>query len=271
MSNSSHIIIKSPREQNFMIEVGKKLGHVFDRLEKEIKPGISTYDIALKAKQFIEDEGCKPTFYGYGGFPGYICTSINEKLIHGIPSKHDIIKDGDIISLDIGNVDSSKFQGDACRTFAVGNISDEAKRLIRCTEECFFEAYKILKPGVRLSEISIAINKVADRYGYSLVKEYGGHGLGQQMHEDPFIYNYYEPSLGLGPILREGMTLAIEPMVMQGKSDIEILSDEWTVVSKDKKLTCHYENDVIITSTGAIITSVDENVRRHLSEMEDKR
>lgn len=271
MSNSSHIIIKSPRERECMIEVGRKLGLVFDRLEKDIKPGISTYEIASLANKYIKETGCKATFYNYSGFPGYICTSKNETLIHGIPSKYDIIKDGDIISLDIGNVDDSKFQGDACRTFAVGNISDEAKRLIRCTEECFYEAFKILKPGARLNEISMAINKVADSYGYSLVREYGGHGLGQEMHEDPFIYNYYDPSLGLGPILKEGMALAIEPMVMQGKRDIEILSDEWTVVSKDRKLTCHYENDVIITSTGAIITSVDENVRRHLKDLEVKR
>lgn len=273
MSSSikSHIIIKSSSQQEKMKEVGLKLGSVFDKLSKDIKPGISTYDVAELANKYILESGCKPTFKGYSGFPGYICTSVNEILIHGIPSKRDILKDGDIISLDIGNVDSSKFQGDACRTFAVGNISDEAKKLIRCTEECFYEAFKVCKPGARLYEISLAIQKVADKYGYSLVKEYGGHGLGMEMHEDPFIYNYYDPSLGLGPILKEGMTLAIEPMVMSGKNKIEILNDGWGVISRDRKINCHYENDIIITSTGAIITSVDENVKRHLKELEEER
>ncbi|MDY3907384.1 MAG: type I methionyl aminopeptidase [Candidatus Enterosoma sp.] len=265
------IIIKSPREMRLMEEVGNILGEIFDLLKEDIKPGMSTYQISILAKEYMEKKNVKPTFKGYGGFPGYICTSVNSTLIHGIPSKDDIIKDGDIISLDMGCISKEGYQADACRTFPVGNISDEAKRLIRCTEECFFNALKVIKAGNRLNEISMEIQKTADEYGYSLVKEYGGHGLGREMHEEPFIYNYYDSSLGLGPILKPGMTLAVEPMVMQGECKINILDDDWTVVSKDGKLTCHYENDIIVTETGAIITSVDSNVRTHLKEMEECR
>ena len=265
------ITLKTKAEMDNLVAVGAKLGRVFDRLSQEIRPGRSTYEISHLAKKFLREEGCKPTFEGYDGFPGAVCASVNSTLIHGIPRKDILLKEGDILSIDMGNVDESGMQGDACRTFAVGNVSAEAQELIRCSEECFFEAYKILKPGIHLHEISMAIQRVADKYGFSLVKEYGGHGLGREMHEDPFIYNYYDATLGLGPILREGMCLAIEPMVMLGKPEIDVLDDGWTVKSRDGKINAHYENDVIITSTGAIITSVDSNVRRHLSELENKK
>lgn len=265
------IKIKTQEEMASLIEVGSKLGRVFDRLSQEVRPGRSTYEISHLAKKFLREEGCKPTFEGYDGFPGAVCTSVNSTLIHGIPHKDHVLQEGDILSIDMGNVDASGLQGDACRTFPVGNISAEAQKLIRCSEECFFEAYKILKPGIHLYEISMAIQRVADRYGFSLVREYGGHGLGREMHEDPFIYNYYDPSLGLGPIVKEGMCLAIEPMVMLGKPEIDVLDDGWTVKSRDGKINAHYENDVVITSTGATITSVDSNVRRHLSELENQK
>ncbi len=264
------IIIKSPKEIKQLEEAGRILGEVFDRLSPEIRPGRSTHEISVLAEKFIREKGCTPSFKGYDGFPGAVCTSVNEVLIHGIPSKNKILKEGDIISIDMGNALPSGYQGDACRTYAVGSISAEAQKLIRCSEECFFEAFKVMRPGVHLNEISMAIQKVADRYGFSLVKEYGGHGLGREMHEDPFIYNYYSPSLGLGPFLKEGMCLAVEPMVMSGRPEVDTLSDGWTVVSRDKKLTSHYENDVIITHDGAKIISVDENVRRHLKETENK-
>ena len=265
------IIIKSKKEMDDLIEVGQKLGRVFDRLSLEIRPGRSTFEISHLAEKFLREEGCKPTFKGYDGFPGVVCTSVNETLIHGIPHKDHILKEGDILSVDMGNVDDTSMQGDACRTFAVGNISAEAQELIRCSEECFYEAYKILRPGIHLNEISMAIQRVADRYHFSLVKEYGGHGLGREMHEDPFIYNYYDSTLGLGPFLREGMCLAIEPMVLAGSNKVVTLKDGWTVQSADRRLTAHYENDVLITKTGALITSVDSNVRRHLSELENQK
>ena len=265
------ITIKTKSEMENLRSVGEKLGRVFDRLAREVRPGRTTYEISHLAERFLREEGCKPTFKGYDGFPGAVCTSVNSTLIHGIPSKEHVLKEGDILSVDMGNVDDSGMQGDACRTFPVGNISAEAQKLIRCSEDCFYEAYKILKPGIHLHEISMAIQRVADSYGFSLVKEYGGHGLGREMHEDPFIYNYYETSLGLGPILKEGMCLAIEPMVMLGSPEIDVLDDNWTVVSRDGKINSHYENDVIITSTGAVITSIDSNVRRHLSELENQK
>ena len=264
------IIIKSKKELQIIESVCNQLGKVFDKLALEIKPGRSTFEISKLANDYIVKSGMKASFKGYDGFPGYVCASVNEELIHGIPSKDKILKDGDILSIDMGNLDKSGFQGDACRTFAVGNISTEAQKLISCSEECFFEAYKVCKPGRHLYEISMAIQRVADKYGFSLCRDYGGHGLGKEMHEDPFIYNYYKPELGLGPILREGMVLAIEPMVMAGSYKTEVLQNDWTVVSADRKLTSHYENDVIITADGAKIISVDSNVKRHLKELENQ-
>ena len=252
------IKLKTKAEMEALVGVGAKLGRVFDRLAQEIRPGRSTYEISHLAKKFLREEGCKPTFEGYDGFPGAVCTSVNKTLIHGIPHKEGLVL-----------IHHSTVHGEV----GVPGIDQTrgAPLLIRCSEECFFEAYRILKPGIHLHEISMAIQRVADRYGFSLVKEYGGHGLGREMHEDPFIYNYYDPTLGLGPIVREGMCLAIEPMVMLGLPEVVVLEDGWTVQSRDGKINAHYENDVIITSTGAIITSVDSNVRRHLSELENKK
>ncbi len=262
------IIIKNKSEQEKMKIVGQKLGQVFDRLAQEIKPGRSTYEISKKAEEFLREVGCRPTFKGYEGFSGAVCTSVNDILIHGIPSKNVILKDGDILSIDMGNVDESGYQGDACRTYAVGSISDEAKRLIRCTEECFFEALKVCYVGKHLYEISMAIQKVADKYGYKLVKDFGGHGLGKEMHEDPFIYNYYSPELGLGPFLRAGMCLAIEPMVMSGSDEYITLPDGWGIQSRDHQLNAHYENDVLITENGPVILSMDNQVKMRLKDLE---
>lgn len=261
------ITIRSQREMDMMIQAGNKLGTVFDRLLPEIKPGRSTWEIDKLADRFIRETGGIPNFALEEGYHNAVCASVNSTLIHGIPSKKVILKEGDIISIDMGNKDSSGYNGDACRTFAVGNVSDEASKLIRCTEECFYAAYQVCYPGRHLYEISMAIQKVADRYGYSLIKDYGGHGIGTEMHEDPFIPNYYDSSMGFGPFLRAGMCVAIEPMVMSGGCEYITENDGWGIVSADGKLTCHYENDVIITENGPIITSVDSNVKRHLKEL----
>lgn len=265
------ITIRTKQEMEKMVVAGNKLGAIFDKIAPEIRPGRTTYEIDKLITRYIKESGGKPNFALEDGYHNAICASVNEVLIHGIPSKSVVLKEGDILSIDMGNLDDNGYNGDACRTFPVGNVSDEAKRLIRCTEECFYAAYQVCYPGRHLYEISQAIQRTADKYGYSLVKEYGGHGIGREMHEDPFIYNYWLPSLGLGPILREGMCLAIEPMVMSGSSEIMTEKDGWGVVSADRKLTCHYENDVIITENGPVITSVDSNVRRHLKDMEDKK
>ena len=263
----SRISIKNESERKKRIVAGNKLGHIFDLLRREVRPGRSTYELNKLVENWIKDSGGKPNFALEPGYRWAICASVNATLIHGIPSKSVILKEGDILSVDRGNLDGNGYNGDACRTFPVGNISDEAQKLIRCTEECFYAAYKVCLPGHHLYEISMALQKTADKYGYSLCKEYGGHGIGRSMHEDPFIPNYYDSSLGLGPFLRPGRCIAIEPRVRSGASDIITLDDSWGVVSKDGKLTCHYENDVIITENGPIITSVDENVRQHLKEL----
>lgn len=261
------IVIRSKSEQELMIQAGNRLGSVFDRLQDEIRPGRSTWEIDKIAERLIRETGGIPNFALEDGYHNAICASVNDVIIHGIPSKKVILKEGDILSIDMGNRDSSGYNGDACRTFPVGNISAEASKLIRCTEECFYEAYKVCYPGHHLYEISMAIQKVADSYGYTLLPDFGGHGIGTEMHEDPFIPNGYDSSLGLGPFIRAGMCIAIEPMVMSGRPEYRTKADGWGIVSADGKLTCHYENDVIITENGPIITSVDSNVKRHLKEL----
>lgn len=257
------IIIKSSDEIKKMEDAGRILGHVFDQLKPHVKPGVSTYELDRLAEKYIRKAGCIPSFKGEDGFPGSICASVNNMLIHGIPSKKVILHDGDILSIDMGNIYHG-YQGDAARTYAVGTISDDAKRLIQATEECFYEAIKFCKPGNHLSDISASISKIAGEYGFSTTKEFGGHGIGREMHEDPFIFNY--GTYGHGPILREGMCIAIEPMIHQGSDKIKILDDGWGVVSLDGKLTCHYENTIVITAEGCKILTVDENVKAHIGE-----
>lgn len=259
------IIIKSDSEIQKMKEAGALLGEVFDLLAKEVKPGVSTAKLDRLAEKYLRQRGCVPSFKGYGGFPGSICASVNECLIHGIPSKKIILKEGDIISIDMGNIIHG-FQGDAARTFPVGEISPETKRLIECTEKCFYEALKVAKPGAHISDMSAKISEVAAEYGYSTTKEYGGHGIGREMHEDPFIFNYGTP--GHGPVIRKGMCLACEPMIHQGSDSITQLDDGWGVVSTDGKLTCHYENTMYIDDEGAHITTIDKNVKGHIQNVE---
>jgi methionyl aminopeptidase len=241
------IIVKSPREIELMRYAGKVISKVFEYMEAYIKPGLSTLQIANEAEKIITDAGCIPTFKGYGGFPGAICVSVNETLVHGIPSDKIILKEGDIVSLDVG----ATYKGyccDACRTYPVGIISSEARRLIDTTQESFFEAMKYAKAGNHLGDICYAIQKYNEDRGYSLPREYTGHGTGRHLHEDPTIPNY--GIAGTGIILREGMTLAVEPMVAQGSNKTRTLSDGWTVKMKDGKLSAHYENTFVITEDG---------------------
>ena len=261
------IVIRTPREQELMKEAGRKLGSVFDKLQEEIRPGRSTYEIDKIADRLIRETGGVPNFALEDGYHNAVCASVNDTIIHGIPSKKKILKEGDIISIDMGNKDASGYNGDACRTFAVGNVYAEASKLIRCSEECFYAALQVCYPGHHLYEISMAIQRVADSYGFSLLPDYGGHGIGSEMHEDPFIPNDYHPEYGLGPFLRPGMCLAIEPMVMAGKKEYYTDPDGWGIKSVDGMMTSHYENDIIITENGPIITTVDSNVLRHLKEL----
>ncbi len=249
------IIIKSPREIALIKKAGSILADTFDYLKVHTRAGISTKELDKLAESFIRSHGGIPTCKGYEGFPGAICISVNDTLLHGIPSKSIILKDGDIVSYDIC-VTYEGYIADACRTFPVGEISSEAKRLLDTTKKCFFEAVKLVKPGVHLGDISQKIYETGTSAGYTLTRDYGGHGVGREMHEDPFVLNYGEK--GTGPILKKGMVIAIEPMLNEGKVELYTLDDGWTVKTLDGKLSCHYENTIAITDDGYEILTLEK-------------
>lgn len=249
------IIIKSPREIALIKKAGSILADTFDYLKVHTRAGISTKELDKLAESFIRSHGGIPTCKGYEGFPGAICISVNDTLLHGIPSKSIILKDGDIVSYDIC-VTYEGYIADACRTFPVGDISSEAKRLLDTTKKCFFEAVKLVKPGVHLGDISQKIYETGTSEGYTLTRDYGGHGVGREMHEDPFVLNYGEK--GTGPILKKGMVIAIEPMLNEGKVELYTLDDGWTVKTLDGKLSCHYENTIAITDDGYEILTLEK-------------
>lgn len=238
------IIIKSEEEIDLMRTSGKVTAYILKELENFIKPGMSTADIDRFVEETIVGNGMIPTFKGYGGFPASACVSINEEVVHGIPSRKRIIREGDIVSVDVGATYKG-YVSDAARTYAVGSISEEAQRLIDVTRDSFFEGLKYCKVGYRLSDISHAIQKRAEGAGFSVIRDFVGHGVGQNMHEEPQIPNYGRP--GRGPRLTPGMVFAIEPMICEGDYDVETLSNNWTVVTLDGKLAAHYENTVVIT------------------------
>ena len=249
------IITKSNREITLMKEAGRVVGLVFQKLEQLIKPGMSTLDIDAIVESTMLQNGCIPAEKGYYGYPASACVSVNDTLIHGIPSKKIIIREGDIVSVDI--VATYKgYSADACRTFKVGTLTERASRLVDVTKEAFFEAMKYVHPGAHLGDISAAIQNYVESHGYNVVREYTGHGIGAHMHEDPSIPNY--GIAGTGPVLTAGMALAIEPMVLEGRKDVRTLGDGWTVKSKDGKLTAHYENTVIVTNDGYEIITMYE-------------
>lgn len=240
------VVIKSSREIALMKEAGKILANVFDTLEPLCVPGTTTKHLSEVAEKVIRDAGAIPAEKGYYGYPAAICASINEVVVHGIPGNRKL-KDGDIISCDIV-VQYQGYMADACRTFKVGKVSSEAERLIRVTEECFFKALEFARPGNHVGDISHAIQKHAEEAGYSVTRDYTGHGLGKEMHEDPNIPNYGTP--GKGMKLVEGMTIAIEPIILQGRRETRVLPDGWTAVTIDGKLAAHYENSIVITKDG---------------------
>jgi len=240
------IIVKSPREIELMREAGRITASVFDALLPLLKPGVTTMELDQVAEKVIRSQNAIPGFKGYGGFPATLCISVNDTLVHGFPSKYRL-KEGDIVSIDVGAVYKG-YNGDAARTFAIGKVSEEASKLIRVTEECFWKAVELIKPGIYLSDISHAIQQHAEANGFSIPREYTGHGIGTELHEDPVIPNYGLP--GHGPKLRVGMCLAIEPMLHQGKRDTKVMSDGWTVKTVDGKLASHYENTIVITEGG---------------------
>ena len=238
------ITIKNKEHIRRMKEAGRINKEALDHLESHIATGITTKELDKIAFDFIKSNDATPSFKGYGGFPATICASINNQLIHGIPSDV-VLKDGDIISIDIGTYKDG-FHADAARTFAVGEISNEAKKLIEVTKQAFFEGIKFAKVGYYLYDISSAIQNYVENNGFSIVTDYVGHGIGKNLHEDPQVPNYRVPGRK-GPKLISGMALAIEPMVNAGAKDVKVLKDGWSVVTKDGSLCAHYENTVIIT------------------------
>lgn len=247
------INIKTAREIELMKNAGRLVGETLKLLESQIRPGISTLALDKIAEEFIMEHGAIPSFKNYNGFPGSICASVNHVVIHGIPSKAVILKEGDIISVDCGAL-LQGFHGDAARTFRVGQVSEEADRLIRITEESFFKGLEQAKVGQHLGDISEAIQKHIESNGFSVVRDFTGHGIGRDLHEAPSIPNY--GTALRGPKLRAGMALAIEPMVNVGLYHVKVLEDNWTTVTRDGKLSAHYENTVIITEDGPLITTL---------------
>ncbi len=247
------VTIKRPGEIELMREAGRILAQVHDELGRIVRPGISTYEIDREGEKIIRDFGCIPSFLNYNGYPASICVSINEEVVHGIPSRKRILKDGDIVSLDAGVIYKG-YHSDAARTHGVGNIRPEAAKLIEVTRQSFFEGIKYAKPGNHLHDISGAIGAYAEGFGYGVVRDLVGHGIGTRLHEDPQIPNYRQKSRGIK--LAAGMTLAIEPMINAGSYKVCWLDDGWTVVTKDASLSAHYENTVLITEDGCEILSI---------------
>lgn len=247
------VTIKSAREIELMKEAGRILAIVHEELEKFIRPGISTLDIDRKGEELIRSFDCIPSFLNYNGYPASICVSVNDEVVHGIPHKDHFINEGDIVSLDAGVIYKG-YHSDAARTHAVGEVSEEARKLIEVTRQSFFEGIKFAKAGNHLYDISNAIDAYVRPFGYGIVMDLVGHGIGQNLHEDPEIPNFKQKRKGIK--LQPGMTLAIEPMINIGRPDVEWLDDDWTVVTEDESLSAHYENTVLITEDEPVILSL---------------
>jgi methionyl aminopeptidase len=249
---AERIRINSPEDVERIRESAQIVGRCLLLLGREVRPGVTTQELDRIAEEYIRSQGGEPAFKGYRGYPASICASINEEVVHGIPSGKRMVKDGDVISLDIG-VKKAGFYGDAARTFAVGAIPDAAQRLLEATERSLYEGIDQARPGGRVSDISSAIEREVKRSGYSVVRALVGHGVGRELHEEPQVPNYGRP--GEGPRLRAGMVLAIEPMVNLGGADVVTLADQWTVVSADRSLSAHFEHTVAIGEDGPVILS----------------
>jgi methionyl aminopeptidase len=250
------ITIKSAREIELMKEAGRILEIVHEELGKALHPGMSTKDIDRLGEEVIRSYGCIPSFLNYNGYPASICVSVNEEVVHGIPDKRRILKEGDIVSLDAGVIYKG-YHSDAARTHGIGRISKEAEELIKVTRECFFEGIKFAKEGNHLFDISAAIDSHATKHGYGVVRDLCGHGIGTSLHESPQIPNYKVDRRGVK--LKAGMTLAIEPMINIGTWEVNWLEDEWTVVSRDHSLSAHYENTVLITDGEPVLLTLTDN------------
>ena len=238
------ITLKSSRELDAMRRAGRIAAQARELAGQMVAPGVTTLDIDTAVRKFIESQGAKPSFLGYGGFSGSACISVNDVVIHGIPSKKVVLKEGDIVSVDVGACIDG-FHGDCAATYPCGKISEEAARLIEVTQQSFWEGMKHAKAGQRVSDISHAVQKYVESFGYSVVRDFVGHGVGAKLHEAPEVPNY--GPAGHGPRLQPGMTIAVEPMVCAGDWQVKVLKDGWTTVTVDGSLAAHYENTVLIT------------------------
>ena len=238
------VSMKSAREIELMREAGRLLSRVHDELGAAIRPGMSTLEIDQLGEKLIRSFGCVPNFLHYNGYPASICVSVNDEVVHGIPKKDRILQEGDIVSLDAGLIYQG-YHSDAARTHAVGKISPQAQQLIEVTRQSFFEGIKMAREGCHLHDISNAIDAYVSRFGYGIVRDLVGHGIGTSLHEDPQIPNFAQKRKGVR--LQAGMTLAVEPMINAGGWEVDFLNDGWTVVTRDGSLSAHYENTILVT------------------------
>lgn len=249
------ISVKTSKELIKMRKAGLITGGAIVAAGRAICEGISTYELDRIIHDYITSHGARPSFLNYGGFPASACISVNDTVIHGIPSKSEKLKNGDIVSIDVGAYING-YHGDSAKTFAVGEVSEKAKALMESTEQSLYAAIEYVKPGLRIGDISSIIQKFNEDRGFSVVRQYVGHGVGRNLHEDPEVPNFGRA--GHGPRLVEGMVIAIEPMINEGVPDVKVLSDGWTVKTLDGKLSAHYEHTIAITSSGARILTMPE-------------
>jgi methionyl aminopeptidase len=248
------IIIKSPREIEAMRRAGATVGRFFEEVGDKVRSGATTLDLEEFAGEFVARHGVRSAFKGYLGYPAVLCTSVNEEVVHGIPSRKRILREGDIVSIDFGIVSREGFYGDAARTFAVGRVEPGASRLMEVTERSLMRAVEEAAPGRRLGDVSAVVQETAEGGGFSVVRDFVGHGIGRMLHEEPQVPNF--GTRGTGPRLLPGTVLAIEPMINEGNYAVEVLSDGWTVVTKDRKRSAHFEHMVAITEEGCKILSI---------------
>ncbi|MDR0953333.1 MAG: type I methionyl aminopeptidase [Elusimicrobiota bacterium] len=244
------IELKNSEEIEKMRAAGKIVAKVLATMQVEAVPGVSTWQLDQIAEEIIRGCGAVPSFLGYGGFPGSICASINEEVVHGIPSKNRILKEGDIVGIDVGAY-LNGFHADSALTVPVGKVSSEASRLLTLTKKSLNKALELIKPGIHLGDVQHAVETYATAGGFGIVRDYCGHGVGRKLHEDPSIPNF--GNKGTGPVLKEGMTLAIEPMLNLGGDDVEVLDNNWTVVTTDGSYSAHFEHTVAVTQKGYLI------------------
>ncbi len=249
------IVLKTARELAKMREAGRISARALRLAGEAVEPGVTTAEIDRLVRRYIEKEGARPSFLGYGGFPASACISVNNVVIHGIPSKKIVLKEGDIVSVDVG-AELNGFHGDNAWTFPCGKISAEAQALLDATRESLFEGIKMARPGSRIGDIGSAVQRYVEARNYSVVRDFVGHGVGAKLHEDPSVPNFGTP--GRGVRLLPGMTIAIEPMINAGTHEVEVLRDEWTTVTKDGKLSAHFEHSVAITPDGPQILTLPD-------------